>query len=104
MITDLETPSCCPAAKFAEDIYVGLRKPSRKEITKTMEETFDKIWYGRHVQLGRPEPGEKSARKIQSKYPRESLEMCDDCLLRAEGRLGALRWVIHGAFIENYDT
>jgi hypothetical protein len=104
MIADLHIPSCCPAATFAEQQYVGLLKPSRKQIGKMIDDTFNRTWYARHVQLGRPEPGEKSARAIECKYPKESLTMCEDCILRAEGRLGALRWVLYGAFIENYDT
>lgn len=104
MIADLDNPSCCPAARFAEEQYLGLLKPSQKQIRAAMEETFDKTWYARHVELGRPEPGERSAAEIEAKYPKESLEMCDDCVLRSEGRLGALRWVLFGAFIENYDT
>jgi hypothetical protein len=104
MIADLDIPSCCPAARFAEQEYIGLQKPSRKLVARMMDETFDKIWHARHVQLGRPQPGEKSAGAIESKYAKASLEMCDDCLLRAEGRLGTLRWVLYGAFIENFDT
>jgi hypothetical protein len=104
MIADLDTPMCCPAAELAEQEYIGLLKPSRKQIAKMIEQTFDQIWHARHVQLGRPEPGEESAIAIESKYPKEFLAPCDDCLLRAEGRLAALRWVLHGAFIENYDT
>jgi hypothetical protein len=104
MIADLDIPNCCPAAELAEQEYIGLLKPSRKQIAKMIERTFNQIWHARHLQLGRPEPGEKSATAIASKYPKESLVMCDDCILRAEGSLGALRWVLYGAFIENYDT
>lgn len=74
-----------------------LFKPSRKQILAAVRETFDKIWYARHVQLGRPSVGEESAAEIGRMYGKQALDICDTCLLRLEGTLGGLRWAADGA-------
>lgn len=112
MIRDLDSfLSCCPAADLEQNAGgllntdgTKLTRPSRKQIKAVAQEAYDKCWYAGHVQLGRPEVGETSAQLIEVKYGPEALALCDDCLLRLEGRLGALRWVLHGAPIDNYDT
>jgi hypothetical protein len=112
MIKDLETfSSCCPAAAVEEadggllnTDGTTLSRPSRKQIKAAAQAAYDKCWYAGHVQLGRPEIGEKSAQGIEVKYGKDALDSCDACLLRLEGRLGALRWVLHGAPINNFDT
>ena len=103
--------TCCPAAAVEETTGgllnaegTKLAGPSRKQIKAAAQETYDKCWYAGHVQLGRPEVGEKSAQEIEVKYGKDALDLCDGCLLRLEGRLGALRWVLHGAPINNFDT
>lgn len=112
MIRDLDSfSSCCPAAAI-EDADGGLLNahstkltpPSRKQIKAAAQEAFDKCWFAGHVQLGRPEAGEASARAIEVKYGKEALDICHSCLCRMEGRLGALRWVLYGAPINNFDT
>ena len=69
-----------------------------------MQRAYDQLWYLRHVQLGRPVIGEKAASETEGKYGRASLEICDECQLRIEGRLGALRWVYYGSPLDCYDT
>jgi hypothetical protein len=112
MIRDLDAfASCCPAAAL-EEADGGLlnadgnklTKPSRAQIKAVAQEAYDKCWYAGRVQLGRPHVGETSAHMIETKYGKEALDLCDDCLLRFEGRLGALRWVLYGAPINNFDT
>ena len=112
MIRDLDTfSSCCPAAA-AEEGEGGLlntdgtqlTRPSRKQIKAAAQEAYDKCWYAGHIRLGRPEAGEQSAMELEVKYGKQALDLCDCCLLRLEGRLGALRWVLHGAPINNFDT
>lgn len=105
MIRDFEGFSyCCPTAGLAEQRYYGLHKPSRKEVASAAEEAFDKLWYARHLEIGSPEAGQESAKQIEIEYGTEALTLCEECLLRMEGRPGALRWILDGAFIENYDT
>lgn len=79
-------------------------KPTRKQIAAAVQKAYDRLWYARHVELGRPEGGEKSARLLETKYDKSLLKMCDECELRLEGRLGALRWVLYGTAADNYDT
>ncbi len=82
----------------------GSNKPTRKQIGAAVQETYDRLWFTRHVELGRPAAGEKSALMIETKYGKSALSICDECELRLEGRLGALRWVLYGTAIDNYDT
>lgn len=112
MIRDLDS-FCCAAAANSENEYTGglpksggmkLSKPSRKEIKAAVQRAFDQLWYAGHVELGRPDVGEKSAIEIEMKYGKQALERCEECVLRLEGCLGALRWVAYGAPIDNYDT
>lgn len=112
MIRDLDD-FCCAAAAASEHEYTGgifqfggakLSKPSRKQIKAAADKAFDELWYAGHVELGRPEAGEKSAIQIELKYGKAALQKCEACVLRLEGRLGALRWVAYGAPIDNYDT
>ncbi len=112
MIKDLDD-FCCAAAANTENEYgnsslkfggTGFSRPSRKEIEAAAERAFDALWYAGHLELGRPEAGEKSAFEIEMKYGLESLQRCEACVLRLEGRLGALRWAAYGAPIDNYDT
>jgi len=112
MIRDLDAYStCCPAAEAEDDAGdvlntegTKLTAPSRKQIKAAAQEAFDRCWYARHRSLGGPEAGRKSAELIETKYGPKALDLCDDCLLRLEGRLGVLRWVLHGAPINNFDT
>jgi hypothetical protein len=113
MIRDLEDSfsSCCPAAD-AEDDAVDLlnaeggklRKPSRRQIKAAEQTAYNQLWYARHVHLRRPEAGETSAIEIEAMYGKQALQRCETCLLRLEGRLGMLRWVLYGAPFNNYDT
>lgn len=112
MIRDLDS-FCCAAAANAGDEYTGgspkfgatkLSKPSRKQIKAAVPRAFDQLWYAGHLELGRPPAGEKSAILIETKYGMHALQRCEACVLRLEGRLGALRWVAYGAPIDNYDT
>ena len=114
MIRELENFDCCPGAVIMAATLSGgvapdgtgykLSKPSRKQILAAVRETFDKIWYARHIEVGRPVAGEESAAQIECTYGKDALDLCDSCLLRLEGTLGGLRWVAHGAPIDNYDT
>ena len=112
MIRDLDTfSSCCPAADAEDDAVEllnaecgKLRKPSRKQIKAEEQRAFNQLWHARHVYLSRPEAGETSAAKIEAMYGKEALQRCETCLLRLEGRLGMLRWVLYGAPFNNYDT
>lgn len=114
MIRELETfDGCCGAMITAATVTDGvapngtgykLSKPSREQILAAVREAFDKIWYARHIQLGRPSVGEESAAEIERIYGKSALDICDTCLLRLEGTLGGLRWVAYGAPIDNYDT
>jgi hypothetical protein len=112
VIRDLDDFCCSAAAASENECTSGilqsggakLSKPLRKQIKAAAQRAFDQLWYAGHVELGRPEAGEKSAHEIEAKYGKDALDQCDDCLLRLQGRLGALRWVLHGSFIENYDT
>ncbi len=79
-------------------------KPTRKQIAAAAQEGYDRLWYARHVGLGRPAAGEKSALMVETKYGKAPLAICDACERRLEGRLAALRWVLYGTPIENYDT
>ena len=109
MIRDLDSfSSCCPAADVEDDAVdllntegKKLRKPSRKQIKESEQQAFNHLWYARHVYLSRPEAGEKSAIKIEMKYGKKALQRCEACLLRLEGRLGLLRWVLYGATFNN---
>jgi hypothetical protein len=112
VIRDLDA-FCCAAAAINEQEYTGgvlkcggtkLSKPSRKEIKAAAHKAFDQLWYAGHVELGRPDAGEKSAIEIEMKYGKQALQRCEECVLCLEGRLGALRWVAYGAPIDNYDT
>jgi hypothetical protein len=114
MIRELENFECCCGAVITAATVAGgvapngtgykLSKPSRKQILAAVRETFDKIWYARHLQLGRPSVGEESAVEIERIYGKSALDICDTCLLRLEGTLAGLRWAAHGAPIDNYDT
>ena len=99
MIRDID--SCCGVATGTEH---RIRKPNRAEITAAVQEAYDRLWYARHIALGRPAVGEKSALLLETKYGQAPLTMCEACELRMEGRLGALRWALHGSAIDNYDT
>lgn len=112
MIRDLDD-FCCGAAAASENEYTGgilqsggtkLSRPSRKQIKAAVQRAFDELWFARHVELGRPEAGEKSATEIEMKYGKQALHRCEVCVLRLAGRLGALRWFAYGAPIDNYDT
>lgn len=103
---------CCAAAAASENEYTSgilpfhgakLAKPSRKQIKAAADKAFDELWYAGHVELGRPEAGEESAIQIETKYGKAALQRCEMCVLRLEGRLGALRWAAYGA-PSNYDT
>jgi hypothetical protein len=114
MIRDLEKFDCCPGGTILAATVTGaapyagagfkLSKPSRKQILAAEREVFDKIWYCRHIEVGRPPVGEASAAEIEHTYGKDALDICEDCLLRLEGTLGGLRWVAYGAPIDNYDT
>ncbi len=49
-------------------------KPTPKQIAIAVQETYDRLWYARHVALGRPAAGEKSALLIETKYGKSALE------------------------------
>lgn len=112
MIRDLDSFStCCPAADVEENAVDllnteggKLRKPSRNQIKAAEQKAFNQLWWARHVYLSRPEAGEKSAIEIEMMYGKQALQRCEACLLRLEGRLGVLRWVLYGAPFNNYDT
>lgn len=100
MNRDLD-PHCCGFATSADH---QISKPTDAEIARAVQEAYDRLWYVRNIALGRPAAGEESALLLETKYGPASLTMCDACELRMEGRLGALRWALHGSAIDNYDT
>jgi hypothetical protein len=103
VIRDLDD-FCCGSAASENNYTGGIQKPPRKQIQAAAQRAFDELWYARHVELGRPDAGEKSATEIEIKYGKQGLQRCEACVLRLEGRLGALRWILYGAPIDNYDT
>ena len=94
--------NCCDMTGGRSD--AGPPRPKRADIKAATQEAYDRLWYVRHVALGRPAAGEKSALEIETKYGPQSLAICDACELRIEGRLGALRWVLFGTSIDNFET
>ncbi len=98
MIRDIDTPTGAGGSNGERPTI----KPTRKQITAAVQEAYDRLWYARHLGFGRPAAGEKSALLLETKYGKA--EICDECELRLEGRLGALRWVLYGAPIDDYDT
>jgi hypothetical protein len=93
VIRDLDN-FCCGAAAASENEYTGgilqsggakLSKPSRKQIKAAAQKAFDELWYARHVELGRPDVGEKSAIAIEMKYGTKALERCEECVLHQVG-------------------
>jgi hypothetical protein len=99
MIRDLDD-FCCAAAVASENECAGgilqsggakLSKPSRKQIKAAAQRAFDQLWYAGHVELGRPEAGEKSAIEIEMKYAKQTLQRCEACVLRLEGRLESVK-------------
>ncbi len=77
--------------------------PTRKQIAAAAQEAYDRLWYARHLGLGRPAAGEKSALLLETKYGKSALAICDAWERKLEGRLAALRWVLYGT-PENFDT
>ena len=101
MIRDIDS-SCC--ADNNHRPRKERSKPTRAKIRTAVQEAYDHLWYVRHVELGRPAVGETAAQEIETKYGRASLDICAECQLRIEGRLGALRWVYYGSPVDCYDT
>ncbi len=99
MIRDIDTP----IGTGGRDGERPTIKPTRNQIAAAAQEAYDRLWYARHVALGRPTPGEKSALLIETKYGKSALAICDAGERRLEGRLAALRWVLYGT-PENFDT
>ena len=94
--------NCCDMTGGRSDAVP--RRAKRADIKAAAQEAYDRLWYVRHVFLGRPAAGEKAALELEAKYGPASLPICDACELRIEGKLGALRWVLYGTSIDNHDT
>lgn len=103
MIREIDPIGCCSGGTLTGGSNTKA-KPTRKEITAKVQQAYDTLWYVRHQQLGAPGIGLKSAQEIECKYGLAALDLCDECVLRLEGRLGALRWVLYGSAIDNSDT
>jgi hypothetical protein len=99
-----EILNCCGGASGRQKAIAATSPPRRGQLKAAAQETYDRLWSARHVGLGRPAAGEKSALQIETKYGAASLVICECCELRLEGRLGALRWALYGSALDNYDT
>jgi hypothetical protein len=98
---------------FKEELFEQIRQDvdtprDEAEILAALDELLDKVWYNRHLAFReRVEAGEeqvdpgvwagalRSARKVESHYPRGELGPWDDFEWgMINGKLSALRWVL----------
>jgi len=66
---------------------------SEGEIRDAMDDTYDRVWHARHVQLGAPAEGAVKAAEIRTRLgDRVGEDVPAERYL--SGRLEALRWVL----------
>jgi hypothetical protein len=77
---------------------------TRAEIAAAYRELWDRVWWHRHVRLGKPEAGRAVAERIERQYGLAALRMGFDHIALATGRLSALAWVLGTSWERSGDT